>query len=86
VAAQAVTLFCIYLAELFMQLLQCGRFRLDLSRPMIMGILNVTPDSFSDGGRFNTLDSALQRAETCWPMVPPFWISAANPPVLAHRK
>lgn len=62
-AAQAATLFCIYLAELFMQLLQCGRFRLDLSRPMIMGILNVTPDSFSDGGRFNTLDSALQRAE-----------------------
>jgi dihydropteroate synthase len=63
VIAQAVTLFCIYLAELFMQLLQCGRFQLDLSRPMIMGILNVTPDSFSDGGRFNTLSSALQRAE-----------------------
>jgi len=46
-----------------MQLLQCGRFELDLSRPMIMGILNVTPDSFSDGGRFNTLDAALARAE-----------------------
>ena len=61
--AQAVTLFCIYLAELFMQLLQCGRFQLDLSRPMVMGILNVTPDSFSDGGRYNTLDSALQRAQ-----------------------
>ena len=61
--AQAATLFCFYLAEFFMQLLQCGRFQLDLSRPMVMGILNVTPDSFSDGGRFNTLDSALQRAE-----------------------
>lgn len=29
----------------------------------VMGILNVTPDSFSDGGRFNTLDSALRHAE-----------------------
>lgn len=47
-----------------MQLLECGRFQLDLTRPMLMGILNVTPDSFSDGGRFNTLDSALQRAES----------------------
>ena len=32
---------------------------LDLSQPHIMGILNVTPDSFSDGGQFNALDSAL---------------------------
>lgn len=63
-AAQAVTLFCIYLAELFMQLLQCGRFALDLSRPMIMGILNVTPDSFSDGGRYHQLDDALRQAES----------------------
>lgn len=47
-----------------MQLLECGRFQLDLTQPMIMGILNVTPDSFSDGGRFNALDSALQRAES----------------------
>ena len=29
----------------------------------IMGILNVTPDSFSDGGKFNTLDKALRHAE-----------------------
>ena len=29
----------------------------------IMGILNVTPDSFSDGGKFNTLDKALYRVE-----------------------
>ena len=29
----------------------------------IMGILNVTPDSFSDGGRYNTLDRALKHAE-----------------------
>ena len=32
-------------------MLHCGRYRLDLSCPQIMGIVNVTPDSFSDGGR-----------------------------------
>jgi dihydropteroate synthase len=32
--------------------LQCGSKRLDLSRAVVMGVLNVTPDSFSDGGRF----------------------------------
>ncbi|HKM36849.1 MAG TPA: dihydropteroate synthase [Thiopseudomonas sp.] len=42
--------------------LHCGKHSLDLSRPHIMGILNVTPDSFSDGGRYNTLDAALRRA------------------------
>lgn len=36
---------------------------LDLSTPHTMGILNVTPDSFSDGGKFNQLDSALFRVE-----------------------
>lgn len=36
---------------------------LDLSRPHTMGILNVTPDSFSDGGRFNRMDAALRHAE-----------------------
>ncbi|MCG8616878.1 MAG: dihydropteroate synthase [Desulfobacterales bacterium] len=40
--------------------LEFGRFRLDLgSKACIMGILNTTPDSFSDGGQFNTLDAAL---------------------------
>ncbi|MFA0346297.1 dihydropteroate synthase [Vibrio sp. 10N.222.55.C6] len=34
-----------------------------LDRPHVMGILNVTPDSFSDGGKFNSLDSALLQAE-----------------------
>lgn len=33
----------------------------DLSSPVVMGILNVTPDSFSDGGEFNTLPEALSR-------------------------
>jgi dihydropteroate synthase len=36
---------------------------LDLSLPRVMGILNVTPDSFSDGGRFVVLDAALRQAE-----------------------
>ena len=42
--------------------LQCGDKTLDLSQPRIMGILNVTPDSFSDGGRFLGLDKALEHA------------------------
>ncbi|KKD60946.1 dihydropteroate synthase [Grimontia sp. AD028] len=36
---------------------------LDLSTPQVMGILNVTPDSFSDGGKFNRLDTALKHAD-----------------------
>lgn len=35
---------------------------LELSRPHVMGILNTTPDSFSDGGRFTQLEAALSRA------------------------
>lgn len=42
--------------------LHCARFRLDLSTPVVMGVLNVTPDSFSDGGRFAGLPEALERA------------------------
>lgn len=44
------------------RLLQCGSRVVDLSRPRVMGILNVTPDSFSDGGRFRALDAALVHA------------------------
>lgn len=44
--------------------LQCGRFGFSLGRKaLVMGILNVTPDSFSDGGRFQTLEFAVSRAE-----------------------
>jgi dihydropteroate synthase len=46
--------------------LQCGRYRLPVGqsdRPLVMGILNVTPDSFSDGGRYSTVELALRRAE-----------------------
>jgi dihydropteroate synthase len=42
--------------------LRCGRFTLPLTRPLIMGIVNVTPDSFSDGGKFLDFDSALAHA------------------------
>jgi dihydropteroate synthase len=43
--------------------LEFGRFRLDLgTQACIMGILNTTPDSFSDGGQFNTFDTALAQA------------------------
>ncbi len=44
--------------------LQCGRFGYTLdSDVLVMGILNVTPDSFSDGGRFQALEFAISRAE-----------------------
>ncbi|MCH7382246.1 dihydropteroate synthase [Acinetobacter dispersus] len=42
--------------------LQCGRFSLDLSQPHVMGILNVTPDSFSDGGQHHQKDQAIKHA------------------------
>ena len=40
----------------------CGRFQLTLERPLIMGVLNVTPDSFSDGGCYSDPAAALARA------------------------
>jgi dihydropteroate synthase len=39
-----------------------GGRQLPLSRPLVMGVLNVTPDSFSDGGRYDTVDRAVIRA------------------------
>lgn len=44
--------------------LTCGGKTLDLTRPQVMGILNVTPDSFSDGGRYNLLEAAIDHAHT----------------------
>ncbi|HET8609428.1 MAG TPA: dihydropteroate synthase [Burkholderiales bacterium] len=41
---------------------QCGKFRLSLDRPLIMGVVNITPDSFSDGGRFAKADAAIAQA------------------------
>ncbi len=42
-----------------MTILHCGTHTLDLAQPRVMGILNVTPDSFSDGGRFLDREAAL---------------------------
>ena len=42
--------------------LACAGHTLDLTRPLVMGILNVTPDSFSDGGRYNSVLRAVQQA------------------------
>jgi len=44
-----------------MTILHCGAYTLDLARPRVMGILNVTPDSFSDGGRFLDREAALRQ-------------------------
>ncbi len=43
-------------------ILDCGGNKLDLSRPRVMGILNLTPDSFSDGGRFTDIKAAVDQA------------------------
>jgi len=40
-------------------LLRCADRTLDLTQPVVMGVLNVTPDSFSDGGRFASVDAAV---------------------------
>jgi dihydropteroate synthase len=42
---------------------QTTRFQIDLSRPRVMGIVNLTPDSFSDGGRHGDLSEALRHAQ-----------------------
>jgi len=39
----------------------CGHYRLPLNRPVIMGVLNVTPDSFSDGGQFTDVARAVEQ-------------------------
>src|SRR3546814_15302471 len=40
----------------------CGRFEFDLERPLVMGIVNITPDSFSDGGQHADTDAAVRHA------------------------
>src|SRR4051812_30144849 len=42
--------------------LQCGRFSFPLQQPLIMGVVNITPDSFSDGGRFFDAKTAIAHA------------------------
>lgn len=43
---------------------RCGSYEFDTRMPILMGILNVTPDSFSDGGQHSSLDEALAHAQT----------------------
>ncbi|WP_136486185.1 dihydropteroate synthase [Vibrio sp. H11] len=43
--------------------IQTATKQLELDRPHVMGILNTTPDSFSDGGSYTTLETAMERAE-----------------------
>lgn len=44
------------------QSLRCGKFTLSLTRPLIMGVVNITPDSFADGGKFSTVEAAVAHA------------------------
>lgn len=44
-------------------ILRCGTNTLDLSTPLVMGVLNVTPDSFSNDGRFADVDAAVAQAQ-----------------------
>jgi dihydropteroate synthase len=41
-------------------LFNCGKYQLNLNRPHVMGIVNVTPDSFSDGGKYSSTDLAVE--------------------------
>lgn len=45
-----------------MSILHCGRFRLNLDRPLLMGIVNLTPDSFSSDGVSNDIERAVAHA------------------------
>ena len=44
--------------------LQCGKFQLSLARPLVMGVVNVTPDSFSDGGKYLDTRQAVAHARS----------------------
>ena len=44
------------------KILTAGRFRIELNRPLLMGVVNVTPDSFSDGGRYLGAEDAIAQA------------------------
>jgi len=47
------------MADLFATVLDCNGRALTLDRPRVVGIINVTPDSFSDGGQFDSVDAAV---------------------------
>jgi len=57
------SLFSLPISPMYLRsYLHCGKFKLDLSRPLVMGIVNVTPDSFSDGGQHLQCAAALVHA------------------------
>jgi dihydropteroate synthase len=58
-----VSLFEINFGGVNMSIFRCGRFLIDMSTPKVMGILNLTPDSFYDGGRYASRDAAIRQAE-----------------------
>ena len=43
--------------------IECGKYKLNFDKTLIMGVLNVTPDSFSDGGDFIDPDKAIEHAK-----------------------
>lgn len=47
-----------------MQILHCGRYRLSLQRPLVMGIVNLTPDSFSGDGLVDSVEHAIEHARS----------------------
>lgn len=55
--------FLLFTFYLLLMNWKTSRRIIPLERPLVMGILNVTPDSFSDGGKFSSVDSALKRVE-----------------------
>ena len=66
-----------------MRILRCGKRTLDLTHPQIMGVLNITPDSFSDGGQFYRdnqllMQHVLERAELMLSEARGYWILVVN--------
>lgn len=74
------------------RILQCGEFELSLSRPLIMGIVNVTPDSFSDGGKYHDTARAIEHAHELivqWADILDIWGESTRPwatPVLLQEE
>ena len=64
---------------------QTTRFDLDLSRPLVMGIVNATPDSFSDGGRYDDAKAAIAHAERLVKAGADILDVGGNPPGLAPK-
>ena len=59
--------------------LDCAGHKLLLDRPRVMGIVNITPDSFADGGNTATYRLRSPTPAACWTRAPTSWISAASP-------